>query len=134
MSQSKPNKKQLEARFKKGTSGNPNGRPKLDKDVKKIRKGNQNELIRTLDRYVQLPLIELAKIAKDPKTPSFDILVISIIQKGIKQGNNSTLNTLLDRLADPVSTKMDLSITDDSGHSEMMRLIKEFTGKGKNGK
>lgn len=109
--------------FKPGTSGNPNGRPRLPDDIKAARKLNKVELERLLNRYIHMPISEIQRLLKIPiesnETPSIEVLIAKIVAEGIKRGDEKRLGFLLDRLIGPVKMKVSLDGGEDGSPVKM---------------
>lgn len=84
--------------FKKGESGNPNGRPSLPDDVKEAREINKIELERILNKYIHMTFKQIQKVCADDATPVLDLMICKIIGEAIKKGDQVKLGFILDRL------------------------------------
>lgn len=96
--------------FVPGQSGNPSGRPKLPTDLKNAKKMDRIEIDRTLSSYLRKTKDELSEIARDPKATALQLFVLSIITKGITEGDQSRLNFLFDRIIGKVKEEIDVSV------------------------
>lgn len=94
--------------FKEGNPGGP-GRKPVPQDVREARKLTQVELERILNKLTDKPLKELQEIRANPKTPSLEALICSIIIFGIVKGDQFRLDFLLSRLVGKVSNKVEHS-------------------------
>lgn len=108
--------------FVPGQSGNPNGRPPIPPDLKEIDKLTKDSYSRLLAKYMGLDREALEAIALDPKTPALDLIVVSIISKAIKNGDNARLEALLQRSIGPVPKILD--IEPGSGVTVVMSIPK----------
>lgn len=117
-----------DTQFKKGKSGNPNGRPKKPRDVLQIQKDSSADLVRKINTYINKSVEELQKIAKDKSTLAWDLMLISAILKGIKTGDMQRIETILNRLVGKVTDKVEHSGSLDI-HSQLLRLTKEYVDK-----
>lgn len=83
--------------------GNLTGAPKgntyaaLPKDIKESRQITRVEFERIVNKYFYCTLPELEKAKKDPKTTVLEMMVLSIIIKGIKEGDQKRMDYLLSR-------------------------------------
>jgi hypothetical protein len=97
--------------FKKGQSGNPGGRPKLDPVLRKIKEINAIEVKRIISRYVQMTKAELTEALKNPDIPMIDLHIATILSMGAKQGDYSRLGFLFERLIGPVPKEPAVSVS-----------------------
>jgi hypothetical protein len=93
--------------FQPGQSGNPNGRPPLPDEVKKARKISSAEFIRVATVMMNLTKDEIIAKVKNPETPALELIVASILAKGIELGDDKRLNMLLDRTIGKVTDKVE---------------------------
>lgn len=92
-----------ETQFKKGQVANPSGRPKMPPDLKKATKITSQDFIRTGTRLIYYTKAQLKKVMNDPKSTALEMLIASIIFKGVTQGDHKRLDFLLDRLIGKVT-------------------------------
>jgi hypothetical protein len=89
--------------YKKGQSGNPNGRPPMSADLRMMGRVTKYEFERLIHRYLIMTRDELEAATKDPKTPILELTVASILKKAIIGGDQTRLNFILDRLIGKVA-------------------------------
>lgn len=94
--------------FKPGQTGNPKGRPKLPKAIKEARAMNRHVLAELLSKYTHYSLKELEAVAKNPHTPSFDLIVISAIKFAIQKGDAKSRDFLIERMIGRVKYEVDM--------------------------
>lgn len=92
-------------KFKKGQTGNPNGRPKktitrLEEMIGRkfdvqVTRADKMQIIESL---LELSLAQLKAIATDQDTPVFMVLIANAIRGDIERKNLTTANELLNRL------------------------------------
>lgn len=95
--------------FAFGNPGGP-GRPPTPPDILEAKKLTQAEFARITQKFMALSKAEMQVIAKDPSTPALDLMVLSIISKGINQGDDKRLNFFLDRFIGKVKEEINLNI------------------------
>lgn len=98
--------------FQKGVSGNPAGRPKSD--LPQARKMSATLFSHIVMKYMDFTLEDIQRAFKDKQTQALDLIVLKILHEGIKRGDQSRLNFLLDRTVGKVSDKIDISSSDGS--------------------
>jgi len=91
-------KRQIGKPFKPGQSGNPSGRPKLPDDVLKLKKTTQAEAEASLIAMLRMSKEELSAKLNDPKTSMSELAIGSVIAKAVKEGDQSRLGFVWDRL------------------------------------
>jgi hypothetical protein len=87
------------AKFQKGKSGNPNGRPK-DAVGQAMRVMTAEEFIEIIDLVLLTPTSRLKEIIEDREDEHNQLqrMVASIVVKIVERGDMQALNLLLDRL------------------------------------
>lgn len=98
--------------FKPGQSANPGGRPKSPPDLLEARKLTRFELERILNKYVHMTKAEIVKAAQDPNTTALELMVSSLISKGVNFGDYKRISFLLDRLGFVVPKEVNISGAD----------------------
>jgi len=96
--------------WKKGQSGNPDGRPSQRLD--ESRKINAKVARELLNKYLDMPAAELKKIVKSGKTKGVDLMIATCILKGAYKGDSRALNFMFDRLVGKVKEVIDHSSSD----------------------
>jgi len=95
----------------------------LPADLKEARSMNAHDFENSLYKYMSMPFIDLQKIFKDPKTPSRDLAVISILKNAIEKGDNQRLNFLLERTIGKVKDVSEVSIK--SSHKSIVEMLED---------
>ena len=95
---SKPTKKKVGHRWKKGQSGNPKGRKHIPNDVKEIKSVNNILVTRILNKYSTMTVAELEDMLKDRDTPVLESLVARVLASGLATGCDKKLEVILTRL------------------------------------
>jgi len=97
-----------DSQWKPGQSGNPKGRPPTPKDLKGAKELNKVELERILNKYIYMSRSEMNKAIKKKDTPAIELLVISLIQKGMQYGDPRRIEAILERLVGKVKKEVEL--------------------------
>lgn len=95
-----------DTKFKKGSSGNPGGRPKLPADVKEAKNLTQNQMILILNHLMFMTDLQIKSILSDPKTNKFERIVARILEKADLHGDSTRLEFLLNRTIGKVTEKV----------------------------
>ena len=122
-----PNNKQ----FKKGQSGNPNGRPRKFVTTLKDIGYKRSEINDTIQAMLAMDKDELTDAMKNPKATILEMTVASAMKKSIEKGSLYSIETLLSRvfgmpkqeieqtiIERPIFTGIDLDVQEDNGTGE----------------
>lgn len=96
--------------WKPGESGNPDGRPPVPEEIKKIRNLTKNEIKEVGSILLKGREDELVLLVKDPETPVLRKWMANVALKALERGDMMTLNALLDRLVGRVKEEIDLNV------------------------
>lgn len=99
-----------DTRFKKGQSGNPNGRPRIPEDLKMARRLNKLELEKLLNQFLFMTPPEMEERVKSADVTAIEAMIGSIIIKAVKDGDQQRLNFILERLIGKVKDQIDLTV------------------------
>ena len=107
--QTKPDK---HWQFKKGQSGNPNGRPKNpDFKVLEELKGMSRVFVETkIAMALQRNIPELTSISKSSESQAIDVAISRIILRSCVEGDYKSLSFLFDRVIGKVVEKVDIKL------------------------
>ena len=95
-------------RFKKGKSGNPNGRPVGTVTVPKELRAINNRLIAdTIGKYLNCTGPELQEHIKNPETPALDLMILRVLYEAIRKADQGKMNAILERIVGKVPDKID---------------------------
>lgn len=97
------------AKFKRGISGNPNGRPKLDAQTKRIRTLTNEQLKDMGDEILLGTRKKLQGMLEDPECTPLKCWIANVALKGIQSGDMGSLNELLNRLIGKVKDTVDVN-------------------------
>ena len=84
--------------WKKGQSGNPNGRPRKFVCLLKDRGYNKQDIDTTIQNMMAMTIEELADVYKDNNATVLEKTVANAIKRGIEKGTLYSLETLLNRV------------------------------------
>lgn len=94
------------AKFKKGQSGNPNGRPKVPEHIRKLKELTTEEVKQMGDAIVLGTRQDLTNIIADRSASPLSCWIAAVVLRGIQRGDVQSLNVLLDRLVGKVTDKV----------------------------
>ncbi len=83
--------------WKKGESGNPDGRPKIPDDIKIARKLTAVEFERICGVLFSMSKRQLKDLIEDDNTPVLTALIATILEKGITESSRNELNYFIER-------------------------------------
>jgi hypothetical protein len=88
--------------FKKGESGNPQGLAIITPDLRAAKKYTRELIDRTLLAMVGMTNAQLTELMNNPGSTQLELLVATVLKKGIEYGCQSRLGFLLDRIVGKV--------------------------------
>ena len=117
--------------FKKGQSGNPNGRPRKFVTLLKDIGYKRSEINDTIQAMMAMDKDELKDVFKNPKATILEITIAAAMGKSIEKGSLYSIETLLSRvfgmpkqeveqtiIERPIFTGIDLDVPEDNGTGE----------------
>ena len=117
--------------FKKGQSGNPNGRPRKFVTTLKEIGYKRSEINDTIQAMMAMDKDELTDVFKNPKATILEITIASAMKKSIEKGTLYSMETLLSRvfgmpkqeveqtiIERPIFTGIELDVPEDNGTGE----------------
>ena len=117
--------------FKKGQSGNPNGRPRKFVTTLKDIGYKRSEINDTIQAMLAMDKDELMDVMKSPKATILEMTVASAMKKSIEKGSLYSIETLLSRvfgmpkqeveqtiIERPIFTGIDLDVPENNGTIE----------------
>ena len=114
------NSKEHPARWKPGQTGNPNGVPKIEKEIKSVRQLTRQDTITSMHKVLNMTIEEIQVLMKAKDSKASDLLIASVIAKAIATGDVTRINFLYDRLFGKQLTPISL---EGSMHTNIMVMI-----------
>ena len=109
--------------FKKGESGNPNGRPKLTAIEKSAREAERKEIAEVWPRIKVLSFAQIKELMADKEKPVIELAMASAIYHAIKNGNMSEVHRFYDRLLGKPLVTNDVTVSGDSDNPLSISII-----------
>jgi hypothetical protein len=97
--------------FKKGQSGNPNGRPRKFVTAWTEQGYKRSEINDTIQAMMALTMVELKDVFESPDATVFEKTVAGAIRKGIEKGSMYTAELLLSRVYGQPKQDIETTIT-----------------------
>lgn len=97
--------------WKKGQSGNPNGRPRKFVCLLKDMGYNKQDIDTTIQNMMAMTINELAEVFKDDNATVLEKTVANAIKKGIEKGTLYSLETLISRVYGMPNQQTDANVT-----------------------
>lgn len=117
--------------YKKGVSGNPNGRPRMPQDLRNVKKLKEDEFKAIVSLYAHMTKNELLDVIQDPATPVLHLSVCSILSKVVKEGDHARLDFLLNRTIGKVKETKEIYTPEPTiiirGNGEQIELGAKYT-------
>jgi len=107
--------------FKKGQSGNPNGKPKKDPIIREFQATTYKDFILKLQKYGTFSKEELKEIVDNPKTQTFDLIFIRILYDAM-HGKADARQVLLERLWGKVKDHMQIDLESENNKEDLRKL------------
>lgn len=109
--------------FRKGQSGNPDGRPPLPPEIRALRKSMGDDLIDHLAVALYLSPHQITEKLKSKQISAIEALTLRFVQKAIASGDLRYLVTLLDRFAPTEAIRGPKMPSQASMHLELATLV-----------
>jgi hypothetical protein len=84
--------------FKKGQSGNPNGRPRKYVSLLKEQGYKRSEINDTIQAMMAMDMVELKEVYDNPKATILEKTIANAMRKSLEKGTLYSLETLLSRV------------------------------------
>lgn len=108
--------------FKKGQSGNPNGRPRKYVSTLTDQGYKLSEINDTIQAMMAMSLDELKKVYQDKEATILEKTIAHSMQKGLKNGNLSSMETLLTRVYGRPKEKLETEGTNTNFNVDLSGL------------
>lgn len=128
-----PNKENIQKyEFKKGESGNPNGRPRKwisDLKEKGYKPSEVNDCILVM---LSMTLEELAEVYKNPKATIMEKTVANALKKSLEKGSLYSIDTLLNRAVGKPKESIDHTTKGEGINEIKVNIVRGGTGNSGN--
>lgn len=91
-------KRATKNQFRPGVSGNPNGRPKMPPEIREAWRLTQQEFVAAACKLLDMTPAEIEGLATNPNSRAIELLLGSIISRGVREGDPKFIAFLTDRL------------------------------------
>lgn len=109
-----PNEENIEPhKFKKGQSGNPNGRPRKYVSLLKEQGYKLSEINDTIQSMMAMDIEELKEVFENPKATILEKTIANAMRKSLSNGSLYSVETLLTRLYGKPKEQVDMNTSGD---------------------
>lgn len=98
------------AKYKKGESGNPSGRPKLSAEDKVLKQLTKAQFTEIANLIVQGNWTELNSIERDAESSVLKKLICKALMSAYERGDWSTVDRFLDRVIGKVKDEVEATV------------------------
>jgi hypothetical protein len=95
--------------WKPGESGNPEGRPAIPEEIKKLRLLTNEEIKEVATLLLDKNYSAIQLMENDPSTPMLKLWMVKVALKATDRGDMMTLNAFLDRVVGKVKEQVEHS-------------------------
>lgn len=100
------------------------GRPKLTDEDKELRKLSREKFKTIVLNYLDLTSREIDQKVKDKEMPALDAMIVSIMSKSIKTGDEKRLNWFLEQCFGKIKEVKDINLAGSVDTSRQLDLSK----------
>lgn len=112
----------IKPRWKKGESGNPNGRPKKPVLQMRVQGYKLAEINDTIQAMCSMDIQQLTEIWQNPKSTVLEKTIASALRKGIEKGNLQSVETLLNRVYGKPKEQMDITTNGETINTPKLEI------------
>ncbi len=87
----------------------------------------KTEADKIIDKFMTMNFAQLQASIKDPKTPTMELIVATVIMKAVQQGDHTRLSFLFDRLLGKQTENLAIQ---GSLHNNVLKLIERLRSNG----
>ena len=108
----------------------------MGEDLKYARRLTRNEFETICHKYMFKTISEISAAAKNPNVPVIDMMILSVMNRGIQEGDHKCMEFLLDRMIGSVVRKVRVQYEDEQpqshppveiNFSEKAEMLKKLT-------
>lgn len=116
------------AKFIKGVSGNPSGKPKINKLLAEVKIYTAEELKKIISKHMRMNVPDLQEIKKSEVATAMEVAIAAALVRSAMTGNLKYISPLLDRTLGKVKEEAEVNINmtlQNLSDAEIIELSKD---------